>query len=154
MAENGVMNMENSLKGLILAAGTIITCLVISLGFFIAKEAKISAMSGAGKISSLNSEFMESDKVIYDGTQISGSEVINAIHKFSDEKLSIIVETNKNSSTYNYSFNNQKGELSLTNTYTATDPSAPTYINPAGRFNSEVIRDINGSIIQLKFTQI
>ena len=27
--------MENSLKGLILAAGTIITCVVISLGFFI-----------------------------------------------------------------------------------------------------------------------
>ena len=31
--------MENSLKGLILAAGTIITCVVISLAFYISREA-------------------------------------------------------------------------------------------------------------------
>ena len=30
--------MENSLKGLMLAAGIIITCIIISLGFYIARE--------------------------------------------------------------------------------------------------------------------
>lgn len=147
--------MENSLKGLILAAGTIITCLVISLGFFIAKEAKTSAMNGAGQISSLNSEFMESDKIIYDGTQISGSEVINTIHKFSDDRLAIIVTTNRNTTNYNYSYDSKNGEFELTGTYgISDDPAEPEYINPSGRFKSEVIRDINGAIVELKFEQI
>ena len=48
--------MDNSLKGLILAAGTIITCVVISLGFFIAREAKDTASNGANQINKLNSE--------------------------------------------------------------------------------------------------
>ena len=39
--------MENSLKGLLLAAGTIITCIIISLGFYIAREAKDTAATGA-----------------------------------------------------------------------------------------------------------
>ena len=33
--------MENSLKGLMLAAGIIITCIIISLGFYIAREARV-----------------------------------------------------------------------------------------------------------------
>ena len=37
--------MENSLKGLILAAGTIITCVVISLAFYISREAKPTFLS-------------------------------------------------------------------------------------------------------------
>ena len=74
--------MENSLKGLLLAAGTIITCVVISLSFFIAREAKNTANNGANQINQLNAEFMESDKTIYDGARVSGSEVINVIKKF------------------------------------------------------------------------
>ena len=46
--------MENSLKGLLLAAGTIITCIIISLGFYIAREAKDTAATGAGQINALN----------------------------------------------------------------------------------------------------
>ena len=71
--------MENSLKGLILAAGTIITCVVISLGFYISREAKDTATNGANQINKLNSEFVESDKDIYDGTTVSGSEDLNVI---------------------------------------------------------------------------
>ncbi len=46
--------MENSLKGLLLAAGTIITCVIIGLGFYIAREARDTAANGAGQISKLN----------------------------------------------------------------------------------------------------
>ena len=92
--------MENSLKGLILAAGTIITCVVISLGFFISREAKDTAANGANQINRLNAEFLESDKTIYDGATVSGSEVINVIKRFADEKLSIYVKTNKSSTFY------------------------------------------------------
>ena len=74
--------MENSLKGLILAAGIIITCEVVSLGFIIAREAKDTASNGVEQINMLNAEFAEGDKMLYDGVTVSGSEVLNVIRKY------------------------------------------------------------------------
>lgn len=146
--------MENSLKGLILAAGTIITCLVISLGFFIAKEAKTSAMNGAGQINNLNSEFVQSDKIIYDGAQITGSEVINTIHKFSNQNIAITVQTNKSTNNYNYYIDAKYGDIVECNTYQVCDEFVLEYINPVGKFEGSVIRDVNSVIVGLKFVQI
>lgn len=147
--------MENSLKGLILAAGTIITCLVISLGFFIAKEAKTSAANGAGQISKLNAEFIESDKIIYDGTQISGSELMNVMQKFKNESLAIIVQTGKTTVSYHYNYDEATGALNPSNSKydTGTTAAADKYINPTARFAGTVLRDQNGSIMAIKFVQ-
>lgn len=148
--------MENSLKGLILAAGTIITCLVISLGFFIAKEAKASAENGANQIGKLNAEFFEGDKVIYNGTQVSGSEVINLIRKFEKEKISLIIQTNRSLIPYFYSYNESTGTLVMTGDMDydpSIDVDDPNYINPTARFYGSIQRDKNGSICVLRFVQ-
>ncbi len=71
--------MENSLKGLMLAAGIIITCIIISLGFYIAREARDTASEGTGQINQLQAEFTDASKTMYDGTEVSGSEVLNVI---------------------------------------------------------------------------
>ena len=73
--------MENSLKGLMLAAGIIITCIIISLGFYIAREARDTASEGTGQINQLQAEFTDASKTMYDGTEVSGSEVLNVIRK-------------------------------------------------------------------------
>lgn len=148
--------MENSLKGLMLAAGTIVTCLIISLGFFIAKEAKDSATSGANQISKLNNEFIENDKIIYDATEVSGSEVINVIRKFRNETLGVSVTTKKGTTAYNYVVDEEKGNLSkasVTEYKPGTDITDANYINPTARFMGNVIRDKNGTIIGIKFMQ-
>ena len=82
--------MENSLKGLMLAAGIIITCIIISLGFYIAREARDTASEGTGQINQLQAEFTDASKTMYDGTEVSGSEVLNVIRKFSDETMGIL----------------------------------------------------------------
>ena len=149
--------MENSLKGLILAAGVIITCVVVGLGFYIAREAKDTASAGAGEISSLNSEFSENDKTIYDGMTVSGNEVLNAIRKFDGDSISIKVITNKSTSYYinkldtNDSNLGEKSDLKVAN---AKNAGSTYYINPNGRFDGEVLRDGNNTIIGIKFTQI
>ena len=105
--------MENSLKGLMLAAGIIITCIIISLGFYIAREARDTASEGTGQINQLQAEFTDASKTMYDGTEVAGSEVLNVIRKFSDETMGILVQTNKNKSYYNYNFDvdkNNKGD--------------------------------------------
>ncbi len=148
--------MENSLKGLILAAGTIITCVVISLGFFISREAKETASNGANQINKLNSEFVESDKVIYDGATVSGSEVINVIKKMKNEKVGVYVSTKKSKTYYIYSFSLSDGELQneTSSDYQEALVSTNTkYINPYANFEGKIIRDKNDVITGIAFSQ-
>lgn len=148
--------MENSLKGLILAAGVIITCVVVGLGFYIAREAKDTATNGAGQITLLNSEFSNNDKTIYDGITVSGSEVLNAIKKFKDEEISVKVVTSKSTTYYNYSLDSSGQNIENKSTSSVTDAkkaASKNYINPNGKFEGEVIRDSNDYIIGICFTQ-
>ena len=148
--------MDNSLKGLILAAGTIITCVVISLGFFISREAKDTASNGANQIHKLNAEFAESDKTIYDGTRVSGSEVINVIKKFSNEKVGVLVKTNKESNYYGYKFDTKTGNIYEKSSLVyngSIGEDAGNYINPYENYSGTVIRDSNGTITGIVFEQ-
>ncbi len=148
--------MENSLKGLILAAGIIITCIIISLGFYIAREAKDTASSGVGQIQKLQAEFNDSTKAIYDGTIVSGNEVRNALRKFQEETMGILVTTKKTSTYYGYQFSQETGELGDKGTgdYKKVQIiGEDTYINPTGKFASTLVRDANGSITGIVFKQ-
>lgn len=147
--------MENSLKGLILAAGTIITCVVISLGFYISREAKNTASTGTNQINKVNTEFAESDKTIYDGTNISGSEVVSVIKRLEGEQTGVYVKTTESNTFYGYEFNIDSGELvqMTTNKYTSTDASSKQYINPYATYIGEVVRNSNNAITGLIFTQ-
>ena len=148
--------MENSLKGLLLAAGTIITCVIIGLGFYIAREARDTAANGAGQISKLNAEFNESDKVIYDGLRVSGSEVINVINKYKNETLSIKVATKKSVVYYNYGLSSDETALGSeggASVKLAQDRTSNTYINPNEQFLGMVLRDANNTIIGISFLQ-
>lgn len=148
--------MENSLKGLMMAAGIIITCIIISLGFYIAREASDTASSGTGQINELQAEFADTSKMMYDNTEVSGSEVINVIRKFGDEMLGVKVQTKKNTSYYIYQFNDADGSLknaSALDYKSAQVATNSNYINPTGRFLGTVVRDANGTITGLTFVQ-
>ncbi len=148
--------MENSLKGLMLAAGIIITCVVISLGFVIAREAKDTASGGVNQLNMLNNEFVEGDKTLYDGVVVSGSEVLNVIKKYQGQSIGILVKTNKISTYYGVAFNEATGELTgqAGKTYTdALDPVNDHYINPYGSFKGKVVRDANSVIVGIVFEQ-
>ena len=149
--------MDNSLKGLILAAGTIITCIVISLGFYISREARDTAASGAGQISKLNAEFNESDKVMYDGLSVSGSEVINVINKFKNGDIAIQVNTKKSSTYYDNVLDDKQTEIigtSSASVKSAQNSQSNVYINPNGQFLGSIIRDVNYTIIGIIFSQV
>lgn len=148
--------MENSLKGLILAAGTIITCVVISLAFFISREAKQTATNGAQEINKINTEFAESDKVVYDNTTVSGSEVVNVIKKMADESIGVYVKTNTSETYYGYSFDLTSGKLgtaSSAKVSAATDIAGAAYVNPYANYRGTVIRNANDTITGIMFVQ-
>lgn len=152
--------MENGLKGLLLAAGTIITCIIVSLGFYIAREARDTAASGAGAISKLNSEFNENDKTMYEGLSVSGSEVLNVIAKFSSEEICIRVETIASGKSQKYAHYGQKiskdyelGGASDIDISEAKSKTGINYINPNATFNGTVQRNSNNVITCITFVQ-
>lgn len=135
--------MDNSLKGLILAAGVIITCLVVGLGFYLSREAKNTSNNGASQISKMNSEYQDVDKAMYDGLKISGREVVKIIKKSSDTDFRITVKTRRNTEGTQYTAAPSK----------LPEPSEKDYINPTAQFLGEVTYDENNVINGLKLTQ-
>jgi len=135
--------MENSLKGLILGAGVVITCLVIGLGFFLSREAQNTSNNAAGQVSSMNSDYQDMNLTLYDGLKVSGSEVENLINKVDYAALSITVKTGSND---------------IGTTY-AVKPSAfpkkgeDAYLNPTAQFLGKATRDGNNIIESITFTQ-
>lgn len=148
--------MENSLKGLMLAAGVIITCIVVGLGFYIAREAKGTAIQGANQISQLNGEFSDTTLSLYDQTEVSGSEVINAIRKFQNQVISIKVNTGKAVCEYLYRIDEATGRIltkSNQNLELALDKTSPYYINPTGKFRARLTRDVTNMVTRIEFIQ-
>lgn len=135
--------MDNSLKGLILAAGVIITCLVVGLGFYLSREAKNTSNNGASQISKMNSEYQDVDKSMYDGLKISGREVVKLIKKSSDDYFKITVKTGLKTSGTTYN--------SVPNPFPT--PGEDDYINPDAYFLGEVTYDKNNVIDGLILTQ-
>lgn len=144
--------MENSLKGLILASGVVITCIIVSLGFFISREAKNAANDGINQIFSMSST-TDVSKDIYDGLHVSGSEVVELIERsyneLSDGSLLITVITGKRSDTKKtVEFNSLAVDAASAKVY-----SGERYINPNGIFAGEVTTDAKG-LINMTFTQL
>lgn len=148
--------MENALKGLILAAGVIITCLVIGLGFYISREANAAATNGTGQISKMNREFSESDKVMYDGLDVTGAEVVNVINKYKNEDIAVKVSTKKSTVYYNRVLSDSDTKLGSSSPATVKDTQSITsdyYINQKAQFTGAVLRDVNGTIIGISYSQ-
>ena len=133
--------MSNGLKGLTLAAGVIITCLVISIGFFIAKEAKGIAYQGVAQMSGYVEEMANSKMEFYNGLTISGTELERAIKSLYKE-TGIMVEQKNGDKVF------LNGEIQ--NISTVVEGLA---LNPNGSFLGNIVYDNKGKIDHMTFTQ-
>jgi len=142
--------MDNSLKGLILAAGVMITCLVLSIGFYFARESKALSSNSSSKLNDFSSELTESNLIMYDRLEVTGSDVTNFIKKHLGEyteaetaPIYVYVETSTKENTYkNGAFIEDIKNFSNIK-----------YINPLGKFTGDIVRDANDVIIGIKFIQ-
>lgn len=142
--------MDNSLKGFILAAGAVITCLVLSVGFLFARESKALSASSSGKLDDFATDLYENDLTMYDGLEVTGSDVVNFIKKQLGEysvtetaPVYAYVKTSKAENRY------QNGS-SIKN---IQDFTHVNYINPLGKYSGFVIRDDNKVIVGVKFIE-
>jgi len=143
-------NIDVAYKLLILAATTIITCIVIGIGFIAANNAKSIGNTTIDKLNSLNKELMESDIEMYDGLIITGSDVVNYTKKelgnynsLEVAPYSIIITTNSTTTTHNNNSN-------LSN---LSDFTNSMYCNPMKKFKGKVNKNNNDVILNITFIQ-
>lgn len=150
--------MENSLKGLLLAAGILITCFVIGIGFYVSRQSKDTSYAASSSINKLQSEFQESDKTMYDNVDFPGSEVMNVVNKFQSDTFAIVVTTKSGTEYYIYSVSGTEGDYTLgaatsSSLTEAKKVTSASYINPTKLFTGKVLRSKNDAIIGIQFTQ-
>lgn len=138
--------MDNILKGIVIAAGVLLTIILVGIGFYIARESKSTSNNGMSQLSSMNSEFQEVDKTLYDGLVVSGREVGTLITKWGDDlstTFTISVKTLAAATSKSYS------------TKTTTFPAVGTddYINPDAQFLGSITYNSNKAVSGIVFTQ-
>lgn len=146
-----VNNIEKATYILILAASTIITCVIVWIGFTAMNTGKELAFSANEQIAKLNNDIKDSGITKFDKKEVQGSEVINFIKEYLGDysdgetgEIYINVKTSKSDNTY------MNGAF-LDNFYDFTDTEY--YIKPTGLFRGEVIKNENEVILGVKFTQ-
>ena len=71
--------MSHGLKLLLIAAGAIITCIVVVVGFQLTKSGKSDANKAAEQYANILSNYDNIQLTVYENTQVSGADVINFI---------------------------------------------------------------------------
>lgn len=138
--------MSRGLKIVEIAAVMSILVIVISISFLLANKGKNASNAVGDKISSTNVKISESDKTKYDGEELSGADVINAIKSnASNVIVSVQTITGADGTTLT-------SEYSLDTAYSAV-PSDVNYINPNAAFSGAIERNSNDVITKIKFTQ-
>lgn len=165
--------MSHGLKLLLIAAGAIITCIVVVVGFSLTKSGKSDTNQATEQYTSMIEGYDDVKLSSYDGITMSGSDVAGCIKECDqllsakDYSFSIVVKTLENTSgVYYWNAVDGKAALSPTPAPVKADyPSAfemntstahstdDNYINPKGKFLGAVTRNDNGIITVLTFTQ-
>ena len=146
---------EAVVKWLGLGAAVLLLVGAIVLGVRYKTQSDGINNAASNKYAKVTADLADADVDSYDGTTLSGSEVLNVIKKFDDTKISIRVVTKKSTSYYGYSLNANNdlvanGTTSLTK---AKEMSNNAYINPTGIFSGSILKDQNDVKTGICFTQ-
>ena len=137
-----------------MAAGAIITCIVVVVGFQLTKSGKSDTAKAKEQYTSISNEYDDVKLAAFDEVTISGSEVANCIQTYgtllTSTSLKIKVVTVEDSTGVEYN-NGYAAKLS-TNT-SVENSTKPNYINPLGKFKGKIARNENGIIHLITFTQ-
>lgn len=158
--------MSNAQKALVMAAGIFLAIALITLSVVLFISAQDSTKAAQSNFSNLQTELSQTAFTVYDNTTLSGSQVVNALRKFSDQdQFGIQIVTGKNpagqwygkvintgvpldSVTYGSVIGAAPGQLSQT-----MDEANVNYVNPNGKFRAQIVHDSSNVIRGILFRQ-
>ncbi len=136
--------MSHGLKALLLAASTIITCIIVGLGFRMAQEAKLIGNHVVDKLYQYRTAVEEQDYTKYDGATVYGNDVINLMKaeltgKKNGVKITVTDEITRNS--YEREEDIEKVQ----------EFGTIYYIAPTAEYRGSIVRNKNEVIVELVF---
>lgn len=158
--------MESSLKGVLLAVGTVIVCVMIGLGFYYSRESKNLSAKSSSNLSEQTSDSDDPNKLVFDGMTVTGLEIINQIDKYAVDESTIIRVIHKSGSVdlygsagATYCINGNGPEyciLGVTglNYDKGQGDDQNTYLNPSDCFVGSIQRNGDGVITMITFAQV
>ncbi|MBU5443161.1 ABC transporter permease [Paenibacillus sp. MSJ-34] len=159
--------MNNAQKALVMAAGIFLAIALITIAVVLFISAQEATKSAQNNFSNIQTELSQTAFTVYDNTVVSGSQVINALRKYSDkDQFGIRVVTGKNRAGAWY------GKVLKTNVGVespeygsitdiepdgrlafATDEAQIDYVNPSGKFQANIVQDSSNVIRGIIFVQ-
>jgi len=136
--------MSHGLKALLLAASTIITCIIVGLGFMTAREAKQIGNYMVDELHRYRTTIEEQDYTKYDGATVYGNDVVNLMKKeLSEEKGEISITVEADGMVHSYRCKADMADVQEIGT--------SQYISPVDVYTAEVIRNRNEVITEIIF---
>lgn len=158
--------MSNAQKAIVTAVGISLAVLLVSIVLIIFTSAQDVAKQAQSELTTIQSELANKEFSMYDGTTVTGSQVINAIRKYQyAEPFAIQVRTRGNTSGYWYLYSatlsgntvsigtKKSGTVGTDLQNNAFNPSSNNYINPTAKFTSTLYTDVNQVVRAIVFTQ-
>lgn len=153
--------MSHGLKLLLIAAGAIITCIVVVVGFQLTKSGKNDTNHATEEYTNVMSEYDDVQLTMYEDMEVSGADVVSFIKENAsvvvNSQIKQILISTKMSGTQLYASETYKTKT-VEDVKTAVNASqktvtATSYINPTGTFLCNIVRNSNGMITDINFTQ-
>lgn len=149
-------NISNVIKLLTFAAGVILACILVAIGFYIGRSGKSYVNNGSNQYAKMMSDYDNLDITMYDELEVPGKELRTFIDRFPEESVDIVVYTAQNKQNAIDGKTNP-ADLSKTYKYASHELDenklSPNYINPIATFVGKVSRNENGVIYLIEFTQ-
>lgn len=136
--------MNHGLKALLIAASTIITCIIVGLGFSMAREAKQIGNSVIKELHSYRVSIEEQDYTKYDGVVVYGTDVVNLMKyalSVTNPNIHITVEESGEKRLYAETKDIEK----------AQEIGSVYYVSPFAEYTGEVKRNKNEVITEIFF---
>lgn len=142
--------MSNGLKLLLLAAGTMITCILCVVAFAITRSGK--AQLGQNTVDS-QSLFSFDELKEYDEQVISGSAVTSLMKQYENGGVYFLVKTKECEASQGVYYNLDENGAVIGIYSNEQSTLNEDYINELGSFLCSVVQNENGVVIGLKFVQ-
>lgn len=154
--------MSNAQKALVMAAGIFLAIALITIAVVMFISAQEATKSAQESFSGIQNDLSSTAFNVYDGTTVSGSQVVNALNKYKGrDQFGILVRTGRNQANsaigtwYGFAVDDAGvvGSVSTGTMTDATTASKDSYVNPSGRFSATIIRDASNVVHAIKFIQ-
>lgn len=153
--------LSTATRALIIGVAVIVVCIVCSLALYMSKQGKAAINTGTNQYNKMLEDYQDLNKAMYDGLEVSGSEVTTLISKLISLKEYTAVRVKTKASDfvcYNYFYNEADNTIENSDKVQylmelPTEKGADHYINPQADFLGSVKKNANGIIICIDFIQ-